>query len=248
MAAYGKQVKNFGVTDAVKLISEMCQETERTDSEALEGVVVKGKRKHTRKRLVTVVDYATQGQGYRDFIQNISAGGVFVETTVPISIGQELSLTFALPSHQAQIKISGEVVRISPQGIGVRFKVAKRHQDGGNQKVLSERRRHKRFRLTVSAFALLNKPFSEMGEIIDISMGGLSFRYTPASEIPKGPLTLDILCVDDGFHLAKVPVKTVAESILSGEVRRRGVQFARLTNRQLSQMRFFIRTYAAGAV
>jgi len=74
-------------------------------------MVFKRKRKHTRKPLVTVVDYANKGQAYRDFIQNISAEGVFIETTMPISIGQELSLTFALPSYQAHIKTTGEVVK-----------------------------------------------------------------------------------------------------------------------------------------
>jgi len=245
MTAFGKQVSNSGVSDAVKLIAEMCQNAERTDLEALEDIVFEGNRKHARKALVAVVDYATQDQAYRDFIKNISAGGVFIETTVPVSIGQELSLTFALPYHQAHIKITGEVVRINPQGIGVEFKAAKRHQDTGDKKVLSEQRRHKRFQLKVSAFALLNAPFSEMGEIIDISMGGLSFRYTSDRALPKGSLALDILCVDDGFHVAKVPVSTVAESVVSGEVRRRGVQFDRPTNRQLSQVRYFIRTYAA---
>jgi Tfp pilus assembly protein PilZ len=244
MAAFGKQVNNSGVSDAVKLIAEMCQNAERTDLEALEEIVFEGNRKHARKALLAIVDYATQDQAHRDFIKNISAGGVFIETSVPVSIGQELSLTFALPYHQAHIKITGDVVRISPQGIGVKFKAAKRHQDTGDKKVLSEKRRHKRFQLKVSAFALLNRPFSEMGEIIDISMGGLSFRYTSDRALPKGSLALDILCVDDGFHVAKVPVNTVAESVVSGEVRRRGVQFDRLTNMQLSQVRYFIQTYA----
>ena len=248
MAAFGKQVSNYGVNDAVKLIAEMCQNAERTDLEALEDIVFEGNRKHARKALMAVVDYATQDQAYRDFIKNISAGGVFIETSVPASIGQELSLTFALPYHQAHIKITGEVVRISPQGIGVRFKAAKRHQDTGERKVVSEKRRHKRSQLKVSAFALLNKPFSEMGEIIDISMGGLSFRYTSDKALPKGSLALDLLCVDDGFHVHRLPVKTVTESVLAGQVRRGRVQFDRLTDRQVSQVRHFIQSHAAGGV
>jgi Tfp pilus assembly protein PilZ len=246
MAASGKQLNGSGFHDAVKLIAEMCQEIERTDSKAPEETIFEGKRKHTRMLLLTVVDYAIQGQVYRDFIQNISAGGVFIETTVPISIGEELSLTFVLPTHGKPIKITGEVVRISPQGIGVRFKTAKGDWQERNQKVPSERRRHKRLRLRVSAFALLNSPFSEMGEIIDIGMGGLSFRYTSDKAIPKRSLALDLLCVDDGFHLHRLPVKTVAESLLAGDVRKRRVQFDRLTNRQESQVRHFIQTHAAG--
>jgi Tfp pilus assembly protein PilZ len=245
MAASGKQLNDSGVTDALKLIAEICQETERIDSKAPEETVIEGKRKHTRKPLLTVVDYAIQGQVYRDFIQNISADGVFIETAVPTSIGEELSLTFVLPTHGKPIKITGEVVRISPQGIGVRFKTAKGHQEERNQKVPSERRRHKRFQPKVSLFALLNSPFSEMGEIIDISMGGLSFRYSSDKAIPKRSLALDLLCVDDGFQVPRLPVKTVAGSLLAGDVRKRRVQFDRLSDRQVSQVRHFIQTHAA---
>jgi Tfp pilus assembly protein PilZ len=246
MAASDKQLNDAAFHDAVKLIAQMCQETERFDSKTPEEMVFEGKRKHTRKPLLTVVDYATQGQVYRDFIQNISDDGVFIQTAVPTYIGQELSLTFALPSHRKHIKLTGEVVRISPQGIGVRFKTAKGHQEERNQKVPSERRREKRFQPKVSLFALLDIPFSEMGEIIDISMGGLSFRYISDKALPKGSLSLDLLCVDDGFHLHRLPVKTVAQSLLAGQVRRGRVKFDRLTDRQVSQVRHFIQTHAAG--
>jgi len=43
---------------------------------------------------------------------------------MPFSVGQEVSLTFPLPNSQKHIKITGEVVRTSPQGIGVKFKMA----------------------------------------------------------------------------------------------------------------------------
>jgi len=129
MASSGKQVNNAEGTDPLALIAEMCQNAERSDLEVLEDIVFAGKRKHTRVPLRTVVDYAAHGQAYRDFIHNISAGGMFIETTMPISIGQELSLTFELPNYNVPIKITGDVVRISPQGIGVRFQAAKQHRE-----------------------------------------------------------------------------------------------------------------------
>ncbi|UCE34102.1 MAG: hypothetical protein JSV40_13040, partial [Deltaproteobacteria bacterium] len=66
--------------------------------------------------------------------------------------------------------------------------------------------------------------------------------------LPKGSLALDLLCVDDGFQVPRLPVIAVAELLLAGEVRRCDVQFDRLTNKQVSQVRHFIRTYAAGEV
>jgi len=47
---------------------------------------------------------------------------------MPFTAGQEVTLTFPLPDYQKCIKIIGEVVRITPQGIGVKFKVVNHDQ------------------------------------------------------------------------------------------------------------------------
>ncbi|MFC1884456.1 PilZ domain-containing protein [Thermodesulfobacteriota bacterium] len=89
----------------------------------------KGKRGHQRKPFLTVVDYASPDRSYKDFIQNISPGGVFIETGIPFSVGQEISLAFPLPKSQKHIKIAGEVVHVEKEGIGVKFKVADQEQE-----------------------------------------------------------------------------------------------------------------------
>lgn len=75
------------------------------------------------------VDYSTQGHVYKDFIQDISSGGVFIQTHMPFTVGQEVSLTFPLPSFQKHVKVIGEVVRSTPQGVGVKFKMADKDQE-----------------------------------------------------------------------------------------------------------------------
>ena len=112
-----------------ELIMSMPEDEQHKLLKDLEGKVLKGRRRHYRKPFFMVVDYATQDRGYRDFIQNISAGGVFIETQMPFSAGQEVSLTFPLPNYRKYIKISGEVVLTSAQGIGVTFKVVSQDQD-----------------------------------------------------------------------------------------------------------------------
>jgi len=120
-----RQVNQSSCPAPLQLIADMCRGDLETESKELEEMLSKGRRRHYRKPFFMVVDYTTQGHAYRDFIQNISPGGVFIETPMSFRIGQELSLTFELPSCQHHIKISGEVVRTSPQGIGVKFKIAK---------------------------------------------------------------------------------------------------------------------------
>ena len=112
-----------------ELIISMPEDEQQKLLKDLERKLLKGKRKHYRKPYFMVVDYATKDRSYRDFIQNISAGGVFIETQIPFSAGQQVSLTFPLPDYQKYIKISGEVVWTSTQGIGVTFKMVSQDQD-----------------------------------------------------------------------------------------------------------------------
>jgi len=89
----------------------------------------KGKRKHKREPFFMVADYSTENHVYRDYIQNLSAGGVFIETHMPFTSGQEVSLAFPLPNYEKYIKIIGEIARVTPQGIGVVFKMINQEQE-----------------------------------------------------------------------------------------------------------------------
>ncbi len=80
------------------------------------------KRRHPRKPCSIVVDYATQDRAFRDYIRDISKGGVFIETKNFFSLGQEFIMTFSVPNHDRPLKFIGEVVRTDDRGVGVRFK------------------------------------------------------------------------------------------------------------------------------
>ena len=112
----------------IELIKNMPEDEQRALLKDLEEKPFEGRRKHARKPFLMAVDYSTQDHVYKDFIQDISTGGVFIQTHMPFSVGQEVSLTFPLPNYQKHIKIVGEVVRSSPQGVGVKFKMADKDQ------------------------------------------------------------------------------------------------------------------------
>jgi len=95
----------------------------------LEERLFKGRRKHEREPFFMAVDYSTKDRFYKDYIQDISAGGVFIETRIPFRAGQEVSLTFPLPNYQKYIKIMGEVARVTTRGIGVKFKTVDQDQE-----------------------------------------------------------------------------------------------------------------------
>jgi len=112
-----------------ELIKGLSEDEQRSLLRELEEKLSRGKREHERKPFFMIIDYSTEDRVYKDYIQNISAGGVFIETQMPFAEGQELSLSFPLPNFQKYIKISGEIVRTSPQGIGVQFKTANQEQE-----------------------------------------------------------------------------------------------------------------------
>ena len=85
-------------------------------------VEVREKRYHPRETPLIVVYFVIQKRAYAGIIQNISRGGIFIETVELFSVGQELTMTFFYPEKQKHIKISGTIVRIDPKGIGVKFK------------------------------------------------------------------------------------------------------------------------------
>ena len=78
-------------------------------------------REHSRKSCSTPVTFATRDRVFKDFIKNISGGGVFIETPETFFVGQEITLIFSSPSSQGPIKITGKVVWRVPKGVGVKF-------------------------------------------------------------------------------------------------------------------------------
>jgi Tfp pilus assembly protein PilZ len=82
------------------------------------------RRQTPREPYVTAVDYTIQGHTYSDFIQNIGADGVYIETRQPLSIGDSIALSFPLPGYQSYITVTGIIVRVTPDGIGVKFNKA----------------------------------------------------------------------------------------------------------------------------
>jgi len=118
------------------------------------------------------------------------------------------------------------------------------------RKELAERRRHKRFQAQEGAFAVVRPESTKLGQIIDISQGGLAFRYTVTGARANGAFEVDIFLAGDGFCLEKIPIKTVSDlkvpkkfSNGSLPMRRCGVQFGELTDNQIAQLEYFIQNH-----
>lgn len=81
----------------------------------------KEKRKHPRKKTFIWAECSASNRSLNDFIQNLSAGGLFIETQIPFFIGEALSITFTLSGSGDPKKIAGKIVRVNTRGIAVQF-------------------------------------------------------------------------------------------------------------------------------
>ena len=80
------------------------------------------KRKYPRRSTLIGITYSSdQRRIFEDFVRNISAGGLFIETNLLSEIGQKLTMTFSHPGSGDPIKVLGKVIRVDSKGIGVKF-------------------------------------------------------------------------------------------------------------------------------
>lgn len=120
-------------------------------------------------------------------------------------------------------------------------------------KEIVDRRRHTRFWVPKYAFAALAPDYTKVGQITNLSIGGLAFRYLDSGG-PSKPLELDIFLAGRTFFLYKLPFEFVWE-LRTDEVhfnstvtKMTGLQFGDLTPHQISELNSFIHRYALGEV
>ena len=116
----------------------------------------------------------------------------------------------------------------------------------------TERRKHRRLQLKGDGVALLRTPSSHktiVGEIMDISVDGVSFRYISGEEPDHGPSELSLVSADHSFYLGSLPIRTVSDlemaKIPFGSVstRRRGLKFGKMGHNHKFALEHFIRNY-----
>ena len=112
-----------------------------------------------------------------------------------------------------------------------------------------ERRKHKRFRGKEGAFAAFLGPreLINLGNIVDISMGGLCIRYLCTSNGYADCTGIKVFGSNGRFiHVDKMECKIVYDveipevSVDKLSTRRRGVQFVKLNVRQMALLQDFI--------
>lgn len=87
-------------------------------------------REYPRLPCLLLVDFAANGKAHRSCIRDISATGVFIETSEVFAVGQQVALCFTLTEAGGSLpfKIKGRVIRLYPEGIGVQYENVTHYQ------------------------------------------------------------------------------------------------------------------------
>lgn len=125
-------LKDNFTTHIFRLVIDMPTDQQMLLLEKLEqrGVknVIRDRRGHSRKACLIPVDYTVQARTFRGYILDISAFGVFIETSDFFFSGQEAIMSFSVPNYQRPMRLVGEIVWSSQHGIGVKFSHLTQHQ------------------------------------------------------------------------------------------------------------------------
>jgi len=87
-------------------------------------------REYPRLTCYLLVDFTANGKAYRSCIRDISASGVFIETSDQYQVDQEVAMCFAIEESNDSIpfKVMGRVAQIYPDGIGVHYENVTHYQ------------------------------------------------------------------------------------------------------------------------
>lgn len=124
----------------------------------------------------------------------------------------------------------------------------------GERRQRAEKRKYTRFLVKNVTFAVIKSGGEEdMGQLLDISRGGLSMRYYIGSKKLKDPHELDIVLADNTFELNDVGCVAVSNFELTDNLKskyfregRYGFKFKNLTDYQKSELDYFLITFSAG--
>jgi len=101
---------------------------------------------------------------------------------------------------------------------------------------------------------VLRPNFSELGKLIDISKGGLSFQYIAGEGKAEVSTHLDLFTNNSKFYLPSLPCKVAYDIDLSKDniandfltYRRCGLEFGEFTQEQAAQLEFYLEKHMVG--
>jgi len=112
---------NIRIAKLLDVILNMNEKQQETILQHAEELVRGDRRISDRKSCHLQVDFATTERTHKGYIKNISTKGVFIESRVPIIIGEAVLMVFKVNRASKAVKLKGEIAHASRWGIGIEF-------------------------------------------------------------------------------------------------------------------------------
>lgn len=80
-----------------------------------------GERDGIRRAYEQTITFSTQDRQYKALCKDISNGGIFIQTSEIFRLGQLVTLDIPFSDGKESIEVPAEIVRVSPDGIGLKF-------------------------------------------------------------------------------------------------------------------------------
>ena len=110
-----------------------------------------------------------------------------------------------------------------------------------------EKRKHNRFKAQKDTYVALVNDSTKVGQIMNISNGGLAFCYIGRGAQITGWQKINIFLSGNRFYLKEVPFKAISDFFIDTKIqfstvlmKQCGGQFGKLTPSQISQLDYFI--------
>lgn len=116
----------------------------------------------------------------------------------------------------------------------------------------SEKRKFKRFRSAEGAFVIQEHHFTGRCQIIDICRGGLAIHHLAGDQQSGKIFDVDLFHTGRNFYITNLSVSCIYDEnadngpFISLPIRRKGLQFRKLTEEQTDLLDFFIQNYTQG--
>jgi Tfp pilus assembly protein PilZ len=110
---YGYGVKYISDSDKKNLQRGELKDTKNDNKEL---------RRHPRRSYPKTVFFMSQSQYYEGLANNISKGGIFIETKDKFSVGQIIKLVIPGTKIDKNVMLKGEIIHVNQRGVGVKFK------------------------------------------------------------------------------------------------------------------------------
>ena len=110
-----------------------------------------------------------------------------------------------------------------------------------------EKRKHKRFKVQKNTYIITVNDTTNLGQMINISKGGLAFNYIGQKEKISGWHKVDIFLSSKRFYLKEILFKATSDFYLDPNtpfstvlMKQCGGEFGEMTDEQKSQLDYFL--------